>query len=218
MFKVFAIILSFLLFPLQGQNYVLKESLQKAETGDYMVYETARFYTILYVTSKQDALITLEEISVAVDCINTLQGCKEPFDFVSFVKKGALNASAWMTYHCDLAKGSVLKTFSHTRKSEQAPSPLLATLINLPCTKPTTRKMTKKGTPWNPPLHFQGKAYHEVTEEWTGTWPQDGSPLAGAHLSLFTAKPPLLPLPYWIELQKDQRRVLLRSVASGHSS
>ncbi|MEI6531255.1 MAG: hypothetical protein WCN87_00340, partial [Chlamydiota bacterium] len=152
MFKVFVMILALFLIPLQGQNYTLKESLQKAKTGDYIVYDAARFYTMLYVKSFKNELITLEEVSVAVDCINSMKTGSQPFDFVSWLKKGAYNASSWLTYTCDLEKGKILQTFSSTKKTSQAPSPLLATLLNLSCTKAACRKTTKQGALWNPPL------------------------------------------------------------------
>ncbi len=216
MFKVFVMILSLFLFHLQGQNYTLKESLQKAEVGDYIVYDTARFYTMLYVKSFKNDLVTLEEVSVAVDCINSMKTGSQPFDFVSWLKKGAYNASSWITYTFDLDKGKILHTFSCTKKTNQSPNTLLATLLNLSCTKAPSRKMTKKGALWNPPLPFNGSLLKKDTEEWKALWPNDGSLLAGSHLTLFTAEPPLLSLPYWIELQKDQRRVLLRAFASGN--
>lgn len=215
MFKVVALILSLLFIPLQGQNYCLKESLERVETGDYIVYEASRFYTLVYVKSKQPPLMTFEEVSIATDCVASMKQGNGAFDFPEWLKEGALNSSSWVTYTFDFNKGTILRSYSHSRKSQQAPSPLLSTLLNLSCKPSVTRKMTRKGTPWNPPLLFNGEKRAETTAQWSGCWPSDGSPLAAAALTLFTAEAPLLPLPYWIELHKDQKRILLRAIASG---
>lgn len=217
MFKVFLTILVLLLFPLQGQNYCLRQSLEKAESGNYVVYEQARFYTLLYVKERKPNVIIIDETSVAADCIESMKRGSKAFDFVQWLKEGALNSSSWITYSVDLTTGTLLKSYSHVRKTQQAPSPLLSTLINLPCEKAVPRKMTKSGTAWNPPLPLDGRTLHEETSAWMAKWPADCSPLAGAMLLIYTAEPPLLPLPYWIEIEKDQKRLLLRAIASGKS-
>lgn len=217
MFKVFLTILVLLLFPLQGQNYCLRESLEKAESGNYVVYEQARFYTLLYIKERQQNFIIIDEVSVAAACIESMKRGSQPFDFVQWLKGGSLNSSAWITYSADLTTGLLLKTYSHVRKTEQSPNPILSTLMNLSCEKATLRKMAKNGTFWNPPLPFEGGILHNDTSAWRAKWPSDASPLSGADLIIYTAEPPLLPLPYWIEIDKEQKRILLRAIASGRS-
>jgi hypothetical protein len=196
MFKAFFSILVFFLFPLQG--FSLRESLEKAHTGDFIVYEASRLYTFIRVRAKKDHFIVFDEIVISTDCLKSLQK-----SFPEWFKEGALNHASWMIYEVDLKKAQILKSYSRTKQtSEEAKDGcFLSKLLQLSCE-------AKEGS-WSPPLppNFEGPS-----KQWAGLWPHDGSLLSEASVTCFTAS---LPFPYWIEIKKDKKRFLMRAVANG---
>jgi hypothetical protein len=208
-----------------GTDFHLKERLEKAKSGDYIVTEANKMVTLLAVRSNPSHTVILEEISAPLSNLK-----KMPSSWAEWVKAKAPGHTSWSMVEIDLQNGKILECYSFSRSAwiqvSQNES-LLATLFNLPLKTIAADKRKRIGPPplndesdfrkvWNPPLIFEGKkvenAHFDVYET---TWPKDGSELSNQEVSLYFDQEKRFPFPFWVQVDTSHATAALRTIDSG---
>lgn len=208
-----------------GAEFRLKDRVEKAKAGDYVVTEANKMITILSIRSITPTSLILEEISAPLQNLK-----KRPDSWPEWVKANAPGHSSWSMVEIDLKTGQLLECYSFSRSAwlqlSQKES-LFATLLHLPMKKVPADKRRKIGPApmdgepdfrkiWNPPLVFEGKKVENGNfEVYETIWPQDGSELSGQDVCLYFDKEKHLPLPFWIQVQTSHATAALRTIDSG---
>jgi hypothetical protein len=218
----FTLVCSSFLF---GAEFHLKERLEKAKNGDYVVMEANKMITILAIRAKTQQTFILEEITAPLQNLK-----KMPASWAEWVRAKAPGHTSWSMVEIDLKNAQVLECYSFSRSSwvqlSQKES-LFATLLDLPM-KPIDASKRKKigpspmeGEPdirkvWNPPLVFEGKKVdNALFDVFETEWPDDGSELSNKELSVYFDREKRFPLPFWIQLETSHATVALRTIDSG---
>ena len=211
--------------PFLGADFRLKERLDKAKPGDYIVTEANKMISLLSVRSLTPNTLILEEISAP------LQNMKQrPTSWSEWVKAKAPGHTSWSMIEIDLHTGQVLECYSFSRSAWVALSQkesLFATLITLPMKKvaPSNRRkigpQPLDGEPdfrkiWNPPLVHEGQKLENVQFEVVETiWPQDDTELSGKEVCLYFDQEKRFPFPFWVQVQTSHLTAALRTIDSG---
>lgn len=210
-----------------GTEFQLKERLEKAKTGDYIVTEAGKMVTVLAVRSLTPHSIILEEITAPVQNLK-----KMPASWPEWVKAKAPGHTSWSMIEIDLKTGQLLECYSFSRAawihlSKQ--DSLIATLLKLPLKdiEPDRRRRIgpapAPGEPdhrklWNPTLVFEGKKLENALfDVFETNWPQDSSELSGKTVSLYFDKDKRFPLPFWIQVEAAHGIASMRTIDSGKS-
>lgn len=210
-----------------GADFRMKERLEKAKVGDYVVTEANKIITVLSFRSITPTTLILEEISAPVQNLK-----KRPDSWPEWVKAKAPGHTSWSMVEIDLENGELLECYSFSRSAwihlSQKES-LLATLIHLPMKTVPQDQRRKIGPPpldgerdfrklWNPSLVFEGKKIQNADfEVYETTWPEDGTDLSGQEVCLYFDKEKQFPLPFWIQVQTSHTTAALRTIDSGKS-
>jgi len=218
-------ILSFFLFAstcFAGQ-FPLKERVEKAKSGDFVVFEANKTLTLLAIRSISEHSMILEEISAP-----TLKN--RPASWAEWVQSKAPGHTSWSMIEIDLQNKQVLECYSFSRGAWLSQSPqdsFLATLLHLPVTPIEKQNLKRIGAPpqdgadhrkiWNPPLFINGEKVENATfQAFEAVWPQDNSELAGKTISLYFDCEARSPLPCWIQIDTGNILASLRAIDSGH--
>lgn len=213
-------------FPLLfGADLQLKERLQKAKPGDFIVTEANKMITVLSIRSITPASLILEEISAP---LQNLQ--QRPASWPAWVEAKAPGHTSWSMIEIDLQNGQVIECYSFSRSTwvrlSQKES-LFATLLQLPLKNLPQDKRRKIGPAplagepdhrkiWNPPLVFDGKKIANPRfEVYETTWPEDGTELSNKEISIYFDKEKKFPLPFWIQVETSHATAALRTIDSG---
>jgi len=208
-----------------GAEFRLKERLEKAKSGDYIVTEANKMVTVLAIRSITPTSLILEEISAPVQNLK-----KMPASWTEWIKAKAPGHTSWSMIEIDLQTGAVLECYSFSRSAwiqlAQKES-LFATLIQLPLQPIGLDKQKRIGPPpmageadvrkiWAPPLISEGQKIENVKfDVFETTWPQDGTELAGKEVSLYFDQEKKFPFPFWIQVQTAHATAALRTIDSG---
>ncbi len=203
----------------------LKERIEKAKPGDYIVTEAGKMITILSVRSMTQNSLVIEEISAPIQNLK-----KRPESWPDWIKANAPGHTSWSMVEIDPQTGQLLECFSFSRSSwvhlSQKES-LIGTLLYLPMKKVTPEKQKKIGPPpldgesdfrkvWVPPLVYEGKKLDSVQfEVYETVWPADESELAGQEVLLYFDLEKSLPFPFWIQVQTSHMAAIMRTIDSG---
>jgi hypothetical protein len=219
-------IVFFFLFVVSGlQAFELKDRLQKAKTGDYIVAEANKMVTLLAIRSLTPTTLVLEEITAP------LQNLKNrPTSWPAWIKEKAPGHTSWTMTEIDLATGQVLECYSFSKSAwlqlSQKES-LFARLLNLPLQKTAPSEQKKIGPPplqgesdfrkiWSPPLVFEGKKLeHASFEVFETLWPDDGTDLARQKVSLYFDRENRSPFPFWIQVDTTHLTATVRTIDAG---
>ncbi|EKE08621.1 MAG: hypothetical protein ACD_17C00078G0006 [uncultured bacterium] len=222
-FLFFPLLLSFFL----TSGFSLKERMDQARPGDYIVVEANKMITILCIRSIQDQTILLEEISAPYQHLQ-----KRPESWEDWVKNKAPGHSSWCMVEIDLNHSELLECYSFSKSAWIHLSPkesLFATLLDLPMQLVSQNGRKKIGPPpmdgepdfrkvWNPPLIVQGKRMEGAEfDVYKTTWPNDESPLANEEVQLYFDRAKRFPLPFWIQVNTAHRVASLRAIDSGRN-
>lgn len=224
---VLVIILSIIFTsPLFSKTHTLKNRLQKAKGGEFIVTEKDKILTLLtYHPVQFGDRIIFEEISAPKSCLSF------PIKWQDWIDKYAPGHHSWTLYEIDSHTGALISCFSPS-KGEWLPihgeteflSKLLAlSLEEVPDLKkkrigPRPEKRSDDHRPlWSPLLIYDGKiqrkAHFDVYETF---WPSDDTVLSLAHLTLYFHKQNAsFPFPYWIQIEKSAARSKVRVIDSG---
>jgi hypothetical protein len=210
---------------LVGAEFRLKDRIEKAKPGDYVVTEANKLITVLSIRSITPATLVLEEISAPLENLKN-----RPESWPEWVKAKAPGHTSWSMVEIDIQSGQLLECYSFSRSAwiqlSQKES-LFATLLHLPLHNVPDDKRRKIGPPpmngesdfrkvWAPPLVFEGKkipnAHFDVYET---TWPDDGTELSRQEVSLYFDQEKQSPLPFWIQVQTSHATAAMRTIDSG---
>jgi hypothetical protein len=208
-----------------GAEFRLKERLEKAKVGDYIVTEANKMVSILTIRSITPKTLIFEEISAPSQNLK-----KRPDSWPEWIKAKAPGHSSWSMVEVDLENGQVIECYSFSRSAwiqlSQKES-LFATLINLPMQSISPDKRRKIGPPpmqgeadhrkaWNPPLISEGQKLEDAKfDVYETTWPEDGSELSNKEVSLYFDKEKRFPLPFWVQVETSHATAALRTIDSG---
>ncbi len=219
---IFFLLGSSLLF---GADFHLKDRVQKAKNGDYIVAEANKMITVLAIRSIGPSTLILEEISAPTQNLKKL-----PASWPSWVREKAPGHTSWSMIEIDLRTGQVLECYSFSRSSWiqiSRQESLFSTLLQLPLHPTPLDKQRKIGPPpvsdepdrrklWVPPLVFEGhKLENAHFDVFDTTWPSDGTELAGQAVSLYFDTEKRFPFPFWIQIETSHATAALRTIDAG---
>lgn len=212
----------------EEKDLLLRNNLDRAQTGDFLVTAQNKNYTILIVRSKEGEQLSIEEITMPMSRVP-----KENFSWRNWVEKKAPGHTCWVMYMINLPSGQVQQTYSFT-KNEWVTIPqsqnFLSTLLNLKLKRIDDSERKKVGPPpasdsfdrrsyWQPSLIVDGKTIKGVTfDAWRTRWPKDGSDLSGKIIEVYVPKendkyPSYFP--YWLQVSGVVGNAKVRIVDSG---
>ncbi len=206
----------------------LRDNLNKAKKGDYIVTSQSKSFTLLHIYDKQDNNLTIEEISVPSNKL-----CLQEGSWKQWIGFGAPNHTSWVMFSIDLPTGQIKKffTFSQERWHEMSQADnFLSTLLNLRLEKiplddrKRVGHIPNDGRPdrrshWQPRMTFEGKTYNDVSfDAWRTRWPKDNSELSGRVIEIYTPEDnDLYPayFPYWLQISGIIGKAKVRIIDSG---
>lgn len=214
----------FLFSALQGEEVVLRNNLQKAKPGDYLVITANKTLTLMHIFDKKENLLTIEEISVPES--------KQPANWKQWVEQRAPGNTSWVMYEIDLSNGQMARYFSFTKNQEYNISDadnFLTKLLNLKFTKLADYERKRVGPKpgggpdmrpfWQPRMVVNGQTVDGVVfEAWKTSWPRDGSELSNKTIEVFLPQnSETYPsyFPYWLQIVGAVGKAKIRIIDSG---
>lgn len=201
-------------WPSEGhcKEMQLRDNLQRARPGDYIVTAQRKMFTLLHIYSKQDDLLLVEEISVPMAKVK-----REQMAWKNWVMQGAPGHTSWVLYPIKMSRGEMLEAYSLAKNGWYKILPsdnFLSTLLNLRLTLISRDERKKvgplfasgpEGRPlWQPRMIVEGKVVQGVTfDAWRTQWPKDGGQLSGKTIEVFTPEQnECYPsyFPYWLQI------------------
>lgn len=212
------------------QEMFLRNNLNKARQGDYLVTAQHKNYTILIIRSKDNTQLSIDEI--------TLPMARKPkdknFSWRKWVENGAHSNTCWVMYSIHLPSGTIQHTFSFTT-NEWVTIPqsqnFLSVLLNLSLQPIPANERKKVGPPpasdsidrrpiWQPQMIVDGTPMKGVIfDAWRTRWPKDNSELSGRVIEVFLPKDseryPTY-FPYWLQINGMVGKAKVRIIDSGN--
>lgn len=206
---------------------VLRNNLQRAQPGDYIVISAGKTQTLLLIIGKKDPFLTIEEIAVPESKRQTDVSWKE------WVKQGSPGNTSWVRYDVDLQTGKMVHYYSFTKKNwfEIADADnFLSKLLNLKFTLipenarkrlgPKPRSGPEMRPVWQPRLIMDGKQVDGVIfDAWRTRWPRDNSDLSEKAIEVYLPRdsqryPSYFP--YWLQINGAIGKAKVRIIDSGN--
>jgi hypothetical protein len=205
----------------------LKDNLQQAHPGDYIVVSSNKTDTLMHIHDKQGNLLIIEEIAVPENKRNAQElGWKE------WVQQNAPGHTSWVMYEIDLQTGQMLRYYSFSKNGwfeiPEADN-FLSKLLNLHLTKLSDKARKKIGPRtgsgpdlrplWQPRMITEGRVIKNIPfEAWHTQWPKDGSELSGKTIELYLPRdsqryPSYFP--YWLQISGAVGKAKVRIIDSG---
>lgn len=225
--KRFSLILMILYsICLWSDTLYLRENLEKAHPGDYIVTSINKNLTLMHIASKKEQQLLIEEIAVSESC--------RPLNWQQWINQDAPGHNHWVLYEIDLQSGQMGKYYSFTKKNwfeiTEADN-FLSKLLNLQFSKISDSERRKIGPApisgtdlrplWQPPMIVNGKQIRGVHfEAWKTRWPRDGGDLSGKVIEVYLPKEnDLYPayFPYWLKIYGTVGAARVRIVDSGNN-
>lgn len=206
---------------------MLKDNLQQAQPGDYIVVSSNKTDTLMHIYGKQGQLLTIEEIAVPE---NARQ--EQDLSWKEWAAQNAPGNTSWVMYDIDLQSGQMLRYYSFSKQGWfEIPDAdnFLSKLLNLRLTKvpPQARKKIgpKPGSGpdmraiWQPRMFVDGKIIKGVNfDAWQTQWPRDGSELSGKSIEIYlpqdSQRYPAY-FPYWLQVTAAVGKAKVRIIDSG---
>lgn len=223
----YIVVLSILFtFSLFGTTTTLKNRLEKAKGGEFIVTQKDKILTLLiYHRSMAGNRILLEEISVPKSSISF------PINWQEWINNYAPGHHSWTLYEIDSPSGELLSCFSPSKGkwlSISQEASFLPKFLQLPLEEVSDEKRKRIGPAlktdaqdhrqiWAPLLVYEGKSYEKACFEVFETfWPSDHTELSLAHIILYFHKENFsFPFPYWIQIDNGVARSTIRIIDSG---
>jgi hypothetical protein len=226
----FKIYLSYLLIIwtsiIHAETLLLRENLQRAVPGDYLVISSNKTDTLMHIYDKQNHILTIEEIAIP--------NCRKPesLSWKNWLEQNAPGNTSWVMYDINLHTGRMLRYYSFSKNGwfEISDSEnFLSTLLNLKLT-PIPQEARKRVGPkpksgpdwrslWQPRMVVNGSVIKDVRfNAWQTRWPKDNSELAGKtieiYLHLESQRYPAY-FPYWLQVNGVVGKAKIRIIDSG---
>lgn len=230
-----SLVLTFLIYcllawtpSLQADSLFLRDNLQQAQPGDYLVISANKTQTLMHIYDKQNNLLTIEEIVVPEGKRPQSMGWKQ------WVEENAPGHTSWVMYEIDLRNGQMLRYYSFSKKGWfEIPDAdnFLSKLLNLKMTKIPLDERKRVGPKpksgpdfrplWQPRMVVDGRPIKDVQfEGWRTRWPRDSSELSGRVIEVFLPQDNrLYPsyFPYWLQIIGAVGKAKIRIIDSGHN-
>lgn len=213
--------------PLQAEGLILRDNLQRAQPGDYIVISSNKTQTLMHIYAKQNQILTIEEIAVPESKRSSEVGWKE------WVQKGAPGNTSWVMFDIDLRSGQMVRYYSFTKKNWfEIPDAdnFLSKLLNLKFTKipdNSRKRIGPKPTSgpelrplWHPRMIVEGRSIQGVVfDAWHTKWPRDGSDLSSRTIEVYLPRDsqryPAY-FPYWLQINGAVGKAKIRIIDSGN--
>ena len=224
--KWFFLTLLLFIFPLNAQELVLRNNLQNARPGDYLVIAANKTLTLMHMVEKENQILTIEEIALPESVQPSDSNWKE------WVAQNAPGNTSWVMYDINLLTGQMVRYYSFSKKNwYEIPDAdnFLSKLLNLKMTKipPYARKRigpkSSSGPEmrpfWQPRMFVDGKPVEGVLfEAWQTNWPKDGTELSNKTIEVYLpANNQSYPsyFPYWLQINGVAGKAKIRIIDSG---
>jgi len=212
----------------------LKDRLQGAEVGDYIVTALDNTYTVLIIKEKSDQQISIEEITIPSRRIKRPQFRWQGWR--RWVECSAPGHTSWVLYTVERPSGQLLKCYSFPQNrwmDMSAAESFLSKLLTLRLARIPKKDVKRIGPPppeglrdlrryWAPQMVYEGKAIQNVRfEAWRTRWPQDSTELSGKVITVYVPEdsdhryPSYFP--YWLEIKGIVGKAKIRIVDSGRN-
>ncbi len=211
----------FLPLSLLGNDYlVLRDNLQLAKKGDFIVTAQNRSYSILHIFDRDQNHLIIEEITVPEKNVQA-----KTVQWADWVKQGAPGNSSWILYDLNLKTAAMENMFSFTHNKWVNLSPeenFFTTLLNLRFRKIPAherKRIPRRATFWAPPLIYQGKKVEGASfDAWYTVWPKDCSEMSEKLVEVYTPEarqeyPSYFP--YWVQVSGSVFKAQVRIIDSG---
>lgn len=212
--------------PLNAEVLFLRDNLQKAQKGDYIVVSSNKTLTLMHIQNKQNHVLTVEEIAVPES--------KRPIKFTwkEWVSQGAPGNTSWVMFDVDLRNGQMMRYYSFTKKNwYEIPDAdnFLSKLLNLKFTKipdGARKRIGPKSSTgpelrpfWQPRMIVEGHPVQGVVfDAWRTKWPKDGTDLSGRTIEVYLPRDsqryPAY-FPYWLQINGALAKAKIRIIDSG---
>lgn len=217
------LILCFLTASIEGTLF-LRDHLQQAEKGDYVVTSQGKNITLLHILEHRQGEMVIEEITVPE------RSSPSAGQWQAWISEGAPQNTSWIIYALEDKTGAMKDFYSLTQhcwlKSADKDN-LFTKLLSLPFEKVPDHRRKRRGTItaanpnpwWQPKMIFEGKELNDVTfDAWWTQWPNDGSDLGGREITIYLlADGQRYPnyFPYWLQAKGNITKGQLRVIDSG---
>jgi hypothetical protein len=206
----------------------LKERLEKAKCGDYVVTEANKMITLLVLRSISPQSFIIEEITAPSHALKKQPA--SPASWSEWIKNKAPGHTSWSMIEIDRTNGQISECYSFSRSAWIRLSnqeSLFASLMNLPMKEIPQENRRKIGPPpmngekdhrqvWSPPLLREGKKIEKASfAVYETVWPDDGSEIAGRIVSLYFDTDKQFPFPFWIQAETTHVTATLQTIDSG---
>lgn len=211
-------------YPVQNL-LVLRDNLQQAKAGDYIVVARNKNYTLLLIADHQSNRLVFEEITVP---LNQLPQCAHSWK--NWVENNAPGNTCWVRYDIDLRSGQMTGLYSYTTGNwydTTTADNWLTTLLNLQFYRVPDRERKKTGAHatasnpafWQPKMVFEGQVVEGTTfNAWKTRWPKDNTDLSNKVIEIYlpqdTYRFPAY-FPYWLQISGLIGKAKVRVVDSG---
>jgi len=212
--------------PLQANELMLRNNLQHAQPGDYIVISAGKTQTLLSIYAKKNNILTIEEVAVPESKSPSNGNWKE------WINQNAPGNSSWVRYDIDLQTGKMVRYYSFTKRNwfdiPDADN-FLSKLLNLKFSQipesarkrigPKPRSGPEMRPLWQPRMIVEGQSINGVLfDAWRTRWPSDGSDLSGKMIEVYLPRDsqryPAY-FPYWLQINGAIGKAKIRIVNSG---
>lgn len=212
--------------PIEGA-ISLRNNLQRAQKGDFIVTSQQKNYTLLHIYEKMQDSLTIEEITIPIASI------PQQFSWRDWVSQGAPKHTSWLLYAISLTNGEIRECFSVSHRSWLNLSrneSFLPTLLNLQLTRIPEDQLKRVGPPpaadavdrrpyWQPQMVVNGRTISGVKfDAWHTQWPSDDSELSRKFIDIYlpadSDKYPAY-FPYWLQVHGAIGKASMRIIDSG---
>lgn len=220
------LITALILYCTHASATTWKTWFEHAHSGDFVVTEHDSTYALLFIQSKENNILTLEEVTTPTSLISL-----DTIKWQEWVAQKAPGHTSWTRYLIDLEKQDLINAFSYTQQGWLYLDPsqqFLTTLLSLPLSPLPKEHWRKIGPPptsqeedrravWLPPCVREGKKQRPAAfSVFQGKWPKDQSPLSECSLTFyFPQESKSLPFPCWIDIKSPHYQVNIRSIDAG---
>lgn len=224
-FLMLILALSGFFLRLEADAFTLKDNLQQAIPGDFLVIAANKTITFMHIYEKQNGVLIVEEIAVP-------EGRKpQQMSWREWVQQEAPGNTSWVMYEIDLPTGRMLRYYSFTKQGwfEIAEADnFLSKMLNLRLSRMPDKDRKKVGTKifatddsrfWQPSLVVDGTIIRGIKfDAWRTRWPKDNTDLSGKIIDLYLpqdkqAYPSYFP--YWLQINGTVGRAKVRIIDSG---
>lgn len=202
----------------------IKDRLQLAEAGAYIVTEQNRVVSLLHLHTVKGDVLLFEEISIPTALVRHT-------NWKEWAENGAHSHTSWVLYEINLSTNQITECYSLSSRTWIPTDDIASFLIPLISLNlhPLSREQRMRNSPtaapgkvedrkpWGPPKIVHGRRVeHPEYDAFTATWPRDNSALSGKSILLyFDNLQKTFPFPFWIQQQTGPLKFKIRAIDSG---